>query len=126
MSGLATRLLPVAGTSLVVALLLANTVVGVSLAYTRHEARRLFNELQTLSRERDELNIRWGQLQLEQAAVAGHSQIEMKAGKTLSLVRPASSDIYLIGADGDYRFVGLETLSEEFARLAEQPQERTE
>ncbi len=39
--------------------------------YTRHRAREQFVELERLNRERDQLNVMWGQLQLEQSYRSG-------------------------------------------------------
>ena len=40
---------------------------ALAVVYTKHESRRLFVELEQLTHERDELNIEWGQLQIEQS-----------------------------------------------------------
>jgi len=69
---------------------------GMALVYTKHEARKLFVELEGLTHERDELNIEWGQLQIEQSTWAQHARIEQVATKDLSLTRPATSDIFVI------------------------------
>jgi len=69
---------------------------GMALVYTKHEARKLFVELEGLTHERDELNIEWGQLQIEQSTWAQHARIEQVATKDLSLMRPATTDIFVI------------------------------
>ncbi len=69
---------------------------GMALVYTKHEARKLFVELEGLTHERDELNIEWGQLQIEQSTWAQHARIEQVATKDLSLTRPATPDIFVI------------------------------
>jgi len=69
---------------------------AMALVYTKHEARKLFIELEALTRERDELNIEWGQLQIEQSTWATHARIEQVAVDRLSLVRPQSAEIYVI------------------------------
>ncbi len=69
---------------------------GMALVYTKHEARKLFVELEGLTHERDELNIEWGQLQIEQSTWAQHARIEQVATKDLSLVRPDTTDIFVI------------------------------
>ncbi len=69
---------------------------GMALVYTKHEARKLFVELEGLTHERDELNIEWGQLQIEQSTWAQHARIEQVATKDLSLVRPETTDIFVI------------------------------
>ena len=69
---------------------------AMALVYTKHESRKLFVELERLTHERDELNIEWGQLQIEQSTWATHARIERVATDDLALVRPASTDIYVI------------------------------
>jgi len=69
---------------------------AMALVYTKHESRRLFVELEQLTQERDELNIEWGQLQIEQSTWATHARIEQVATDDLSLVRPQSTEIFVI------------------------------
>lgn len=69
---------------------------AMALVYTKHESRKLFVELEALTDERDQLNIEWGQLQIEQSTWATHARIEQVATDNLSLVRPAASEIYVI------------------------------
>ncbi len=71
-------------------------VSAVALIYTKHESRKLFVQLEDLTTERDELNIEWGQLQIEQSTWATHGRIERVATDELSLVRPKSTEIYVI------------------------------
>ena len=70
--------------------------VAVAIVYTKHESRKLFVELEKLTKERDELNIEWGQLQIEQSTWATHGRIEQVATGELSLVRPEPDDVYVI------------------------------
>ena len=69
---------------------------AVALIYTKHESRKLFVELEQLTSERDRLNIEWGQLQIEQSTWATHARIEQVAIEELSLVRPESTEIYVV------------------------------
>jgi len=71
-------------------------VTALALIYTRHESRKLFVELEQLTTERDNLNIEWGQLQIEQSTWARHARIEQVAVKELSLKRPELAEIYVI------------------------------
>jgi cell division protein FtsL len=71
-------------------------LTSMALVYTKHESRKLFVELEGLTHERDDLNIEWGQLQIEQSTWATHARIERVATDDLSLVRPESTDIYVI------------------------------
>ena len=69
---------------------------SMALVYTKHQSRKLFVELEALTHERDELNIEWGQLQIEQSTWATHARIERVAIDDLSLVRPETTEIYVI------------------------------
>ena len=69
---------------------------AIALIYAKHESRKLFVELEALTTERDELNIEWGQLQIEQSTWAPHALIERIATEELSLVRPKPTKIYVI------------------------------
>lgn len=81
---------------LVVVFAVVCVLSAVSLVYTKHESRKLFVELESLTHARDDLNIEWGQLQIEQSTWATHSRIEQVATDELSLVRPTSSEIFVI------------------------------
>ena len=72
------------------------TLSALALIYTKHDSRKLFVELENLTTERDELNIEWGQLQIEQSTWATHARIERLAVEQMSLVRPQSGEIYVI------------------------------
>jgi len=69
---------------------------AMALVFTKHESRKLFVELEQLNHERDELNIEWSQLQIEQSTWATHARIEQVATDDLSLVRPQSTEIFVI------------------------------
>jgi len=71
-------------------------ISALALVYTKHEARKQFVELESLTHERDELNIEWGQLQIEQSTWATHARIEQVAADRLSLVRPQPTEIFVI------------------------------
>jgi len=82
---------------LVVAVLWA-AVLGSSLGvvYAKHEARSKFNELQQLTKARDDLDIEWGQLQLEQSTWATHGRVERVARDELRMVIPQASDLRIV------------------------------
>lgn len=71
-------------------------VSAMALVYTRHESRKLFIELEELTTKRDELNIEWGQLQIEQSTWATHARIERVATEELALTRPGATEIFVI------------------------------
>jgi cell division protein FtsL len=69
---------------------------AMALVYTKHESRKLFVDLEDLTDERDELNIEWGQLQIEQSTWATHARIEQVATDDLQLTRPETDEIFVI------------------------------
>jgi cell division protein FtsL len=73
-------------------------VLGSSLGvvYAKQEARSRFNELQQLVRKRDDLDIEWGQLQLEQSTWATHGRVERLAHEELHMVIPQASDLRIV------------------------------
>ncbi len=81
---------------LVIVFALVCVLSGLAVVYTKHESRKLFVELERLTHERDELNIEWGQLQIEQSTWAQHARIEQVAAEDLALVRPEAAEIFVI------------------------------
>jgi cell division protein FtsL len=73
-------------------LLLATVASAVAVVYAQHRSRELFVELEALSRVRDELNLDWGRLQLEQSAWATHGRVEQLARERLGMRMPAAQD----------------------------------
>ncbi len=71
-------------------------VRATAVVYTKHESRKLFVELEKLTDESDELNIEWGQLQIEQSTWATHARIEQVATDDLQLTRPEMTEIFVI------------------------------
>lgn len=84
--------------ALVVLLVLAAAAVGsaIGVVYARNEGRRLFIELTRLEAERDELNVEFGRLQLEQATWADTNRIEQIARGELGMVFPAPAETKVI------------------------------
>ena len=64
--------------------------------YGKFRARQLFIELEGLSAQRDNLDIQWGQLQLEQSAWSTHAFVETVASKKLRMTMPAPKDIVIV------------------------------
>lgn len=69
---------------------------SLGVVYSKHEARNRFNELQKLTKERDELDIEWGQLQLEQSTWATHGRVERVARDELRMVIPQATDLRIV------------------------------
>ena len=64
--------------------------------YSKHRARELFVTLERMNRERDTLEIEWGQLQLEQSAWSTHAFVERVASAKLHMQSPPPAEIELI------------------------------
>ena len=73
-------------------------VLGSSLAvvYGKHQARTRFIELQRLTGERDQLDIEWGQLQLEQSTWGTHGRVERVARDDLRMLIPRATDLRIV------------------------------
>lgn len=79
--------------ALLVAAVLASAIAVV---HTRHEHRQAFIELSALERERDELNIEFGRLQLEQATWADTARIEDVARNRLQMAPPEGDALIVV------------------------------
>jgi len=75
---------------------LAVVVSALSVIYTTHRSRSLFSELQKLQGTRDELDVEWGQLQLEQSAWSNNSRIESIARGKLDMIVPTPDKIVIV------------------------------
>jgi cell division protein FtsL len=64
--------------------------------YCEHRSRELFTELEGLNARRDNLQIEWGQLQLEQTAWSSHAFVERVASTRLHMAMPPPKDIEII------------------------------
>lgn len=81
----------------VVAVLWAAVLASAAGAvYSKHRARELFVALERLNGQRDNLEIEWGQLQLEQSAWSTHAFVERVASTKLHMASPPPKDIELI------------------------------
>jgi cell division protein FtsL len=81
---------------LVAALWVAVLGSSLGVVYAKQEARSRFNELQQLVRKRDDLDIEWGQLQLEQSTWATHGRVERLAHEELHMVIPQANDLRIV------------------------------
>ncbi|MEM7083666.1 MAG: cell division protein FtsL [Pseudomonadota bacterium] len=82
--------------SLIPLLALAVLATGIGCVYVRHEARKLFVELQELEAERDRLQIEWGKLRIEQGTWASHGRVENMARSELNMVEPKPDSVMAI------------------------------
>ena len=66
---------------------------GIAVVYARQEHRQAYVQLTRLVRERDEINIEFSRLQLEQATWAEANRIEQVATQRIGMVFPASAEL---------------------------------
>ena len=78
------------------ALLGAAIASAISVVWARHESRVLFVRLTALQNQRDEMNIEYGKLELEQATFAEPRRIDEEARQQLGMVDPDPKDIRLL------------------------------
>lgn len=77
-------------------LIVANVVSALLVVFARHEHRQLFVQLNKLQRERDELNIEFGRLQLEQATWAESNRIDQVARERIGMKFPEGAETVVI------------------------------
>lgn len=83
---------------LVLALLLATAVLasGVSVVYVKYLTRIEFGELQQARSDRDALDVEWGRLQIQEAALTSHIRIEDNARNKLDMIMPAGGEVRVV------------------------------
>ena len=69
---------------------------GVSVIYAKHMGRQNFVELERLIDERDQLEIDWGRLRLEQSTWATHGRVEQLARERLDMHVPEPENIVVV------------------------------
>ena len=84
------------GYLLLAVLLLANIGSAIGVVYARHEHRQLFVQLSALEKARDELNIDFGRLQLEQATWAESNRVDQIARTKLGMKFPEGAEIEVV------------------------------
>jgi cell division protein FtsL len=81
---------------LVIVLIIAVLVSGLGIVYTKHRSRQLFIDLQALQRLRDDMEIEWEQLQLEQSTLVTDVAVDQRARSRLDMLIPdPAAVIYL-------------------------------
>ncbi|MBS0194250.1 MAG: cell division protein FtsL [Proteobacteria bacterium] len=84
------------GAYLLVLLIVSTLASAIGVVYARQMHRQMFIQLNTLQRERDDLNIEFGKLQLEQATWAENNRVEQIATGKLGMIYPNSKDVVVV------------------------------
>jgi cell division protein FtsL len=71
-------------------------ICSLSLVTSQHKSRKLFVELQKQQDEARQLEVEYGQLQLEQSTWAMHSRVEKIAVNNLQMRTPPVARVHLV------------------------------
>ena len=71
-------------------------VCALALVTSQHKARNLFVELQKQQDQARQLEVEYGQLQLEQSTWAMHSRVEKIAANNLQMRIPPATRVHLV------------------------------
>lgn len=74
----------------------ATLASAVAVVYSRHETRKAFARLQTLETQRDQAQMQWSRLQLEQATLGRNSRVEDLAKRKLAMHQQDPKAVELI------------------------------
>ena len=81
-------------------LLAALAVCALALVTSQHQARKLYVELQKEQETARQLEVEWGQLQLEQSTWATHARVEKLAIESLGMRVPPASRTQVVPPAG--------------------------
>ena len=92
-------------TRLNIVLLIVLMICSLGLISSQHQTRKLFIELQKEQEREKQLNVEWGQLQLEQSTWATHARVEKIATKALGMHVPELKKIRTVALDNHHAIV---------------------
>jgi len=81
---------------LLAVMILVVLVSAVGVIEAKHQSRKRFVALQALEKVRDQMNVEWGQLQLEQGTWATHSRVERIAREKLQMTNPKMDEVVIV------------------------------
>ena len=81
-------------------LLAALVVCALSVVTSQHKARKLYIELQKEQELAKQLDVEWGQLQLEQSTWAMHARIEKIASGQVMMRVPPAGRVQVVAPEG--------------------------
>ncbi|HKY02153.1 MAG TPA: cell division protein FtsL [Burkholderiales bacterium] len=81
-------------------LLVVLTLCALALITSQHQARKSFSELEREQARAQQIDIEWGQLQLEQSTWAMHTRIEKLAREKLRMRQPEQNHVYVLQGGG--------------------------
>lgn len=81
---------------LILLLICVNTVTALSIIQVTHNSRAMIIHQDKLMQQRDDLEIQWRHLTLEQRTFAEHSRVEEIAVDSLDMYRPDAKEEVII------------------------------
>ncbi len=81
---------------LLAVLVLAVVASAIAVTWTRHQHRQAYIMLSSLEQQRDELNIEFGRLQLEQATWSEANHVEQVSATRLGMAFPDDDDVVVL------------------------------
>jgi cell division protein FtsL len=84
--------------ALLLALLLGAGALGsaVGVIHVKYLTRTEFGALQQVRAERDALDVEWGRLQIEEAALTSHTRVEDNARRKLDMYLPEGGEVRVV------------------------------
>ncbi|NJD34509.1 MAG: cell division protein FtsL [Betaproteobacteria bacterium] len=79
-------------------LILVLVACALSVVASNHRARKVFTELEAGQKRMRDLDVEWGQLQLEQSTLAAHVRVATVAREKLGMKPPAPGQIISVDA----------------------------
>lgn len=73
---------------------------GVAVVYVKYLTRIEFVDLQAVRAARDALDVEWGRLQLEEAALTTHTRVEGAARRDLDMRMPQAGEVRVVEVEG--------------------------
>lgn len=71
-------------------------ISAIGVVYSTYLSRQFFNELESLKREENELQVEWGQLLLEKSTWSGQVRVERLAQKKLNMHSPDPAAVTMV------------------------------
>lgn len=82
-----------------VGMLMLLTVSATGVIFSTHKSRHLLNALHDLEKQRNDLQVEWGQLLLEQSSLVSQGRIENLAIAELGMKIPAIENVVVVASD---------------------------
>ena len=71
-------------------------ISALAVVNAKHQGRKAFVALEGLRTERQQMDVEWGRLQLEQATWATHGRVEQMAREKLGMMIPPVDSVVLV------------------------------